>query len=278
MNDFRTASLQAWSGSAGAWDELAVEVDRQLAPATEWMLEEVALAPGERVLELAAGPGTLSARAARAVGDRGRVICSDFSESMVDVARRRLANERNVELRVLDAEALDLDDASVDAVLCRCGYMLMADPGAALRESARTLAGGGRLALAVWGDAAANPWAALPMRAVAKVAGAAPPPAGAPGLWALADENRLHGLIEDAGFEAIRSEHLDGVAEYPSAAEWLDRVARLAGPLRALLASVGDEGRAAVERELEASAAQFAGAAGAVVLPQQLLVASARRP
>lgn len=275
--DFRSASLQAWSGSAAAWGELADDVDRQLAPATEWMFESAALAPGERVLELAAGPGTLSARAARAVGDEGHVICSDFSASMVEVARKRLASERNVEVRVLDAEALDLADATVDVVLCRCGFMLMADPAAAFRESARTLVSGGRIALAVWGGAGANPWASLPMRAVGTELGVPPPPPDAPGLWALADQERLKRLLVEAGFDAIRIELLDGDVEYPSAAAWLDRVSRLAGPLRALLDRAGADGRRAVERELEATAAQFARAAGTVVLPQQLVVASGRR-
>src|SRR5690348_14707641 len=118
---------KAWSSSAAAWDELAAEIDRQLAPATEWMLHAASLEPGDSVLELAAGPGTLTVLAADAVGAGGSVICSDFSEAMVEAARRRVAAAElhNVEFRVLDAEALDLPAESVDVALCRCGYMLM---------------------------------------------------------------------------------------------------------------------------------------------------------
>jgi SAM-dependent methyltransferase len=280
MSDLRAASLHAWTSVATAWDELAAEVDRQLAPASEWMLDAVDLAPGDRVLELAAGPGTLSADSARLVGSSGHVVCSDFSPAMVDVARRRRSatgRDAEIEHRVLDAEALALPDASVDVVLCRCGFMLMTDPGAALRETARVLADGGRLALAVWGDAAANPWAALPMRCVARALAAAPPPSDGPGLWALADEDRLRHLLAAAGLEAIRVVQLDATVEYPSTGAWLDRVSRLAAPLRAMLAGADESRRAAIHRDLEAAAAPFERPNGAILLPQRFVLASARR-
>jgi SAM-dependent methyltransferase len=178
---------------------------------------------------------------------------------------------------VLDAEALDLPSQSVDAALCRCGYMLMADPGAAFRETARVLVPGGRVAFAVWGEAAANPWAALPLRAVATAVGASPPAPGAPGLWALADESRLERLLDEAGFAAIRVERLDASVRYPSPATWLERTSRLAAPLRNLLAAADESTRTAIGRELEAAAAPYVQPDGSVVLPQRFVLASARR-
>ena len=67
----------------------------------------------------------------------------------------------NVDYRVIDAERIELDDDSVDGVLCRFGYMLMADPAAALAETRRVLRPGGRLALAVWGALERNPFFAI---------------------------------------------------------------------------------------------------------------------
>jgi SAM-dependent methyltransferase len=242
------------------------------------MLEAAALQRGDRVLELAAGPGTLSVEAARAVGADGLVICSDFSEAMVDAARRRVAaaGVGSVELRTLDAESLDLPDERVDVVLCRCGYMLMADPAAAMRETARVLVPGGRVAFAVWADAGANPWAALPMRVAAECTGA-PPPAGAPGLWALADAARLRALLADAGFGSIRIEPVDATVRYASVADWIDRTSRLAAPLRALLDAADASARAAVDRELEAAAAPYEQPDGGILLPQRFLLAAGRR-
>src|SRR5438270_506603 len=167
-------------------------------------------------------------------------------------------------------------DASVEAVACRMGYMLMADPAAALRESARVLAPGGRIALAVWSDPASNPWGALPMQAVASELGAPPAPAGAPGLWALADEARLKGLLEDAGFQSIRIEKLDDAVEFESAENWIETTRRLAGPLNALLASLDDDTRGAIEDRMRESAKPYELPDGRISMPEQMLAASAR--
>ena len=82
------------------------------------------------------GPATSASRAAERVGDEGRRDPTDFSPDMLEAARRNgeARGLTNVEYRVLDAEQMDLDDDSVDGVVCRWGYMLMADPAAALRR------------------------------------------------------------------------------------------------------------------------------------------------
>lgn len=279
MEEFRSASLQSWSTVAPAWVELISKVDRQLRLAAEWMVAAVNLQPGDRVLELAGGPGTISLAAAEAVGQSGRVTCTDFAEPMVEAARQRATAEgaANTEHRVMDAEAIDLPDGGVDVVLCRMGYMLMADPAQAIRESARVLAPGGRLALAVWSDAQANPWAAIPMRAIMQHLGAPPPPPDTPGLFALADAERLRSLLTDAGLGAVRTELLDDVVEYESPEAWLGVTGRLAGPVRALLDNLDDDGRAAISAAVAQASAPFGQHDGRLSVPERMLVASARQ-
>jgi SAM-dependent methyltransferase len=279
VEDFRVASRQSWSTVAADWGELTALVDRQLGVAADWMIDAAELKPGQRVLELAGGPGTLSLIAAREVGIEGGVVCSDFAEPMVDVARRRMAAESasNVECRVMDAEAIDLPDGAVDVVLCRMGYMLMADPLAALRETARVLTPGGRLALAVWSAASWNPWAALPMQAIVTHLGAPPPPPGAPGLWALADEQRLGGMLRDAGLEQTRIERLDDEVLYESVEHWFEQTSRLAGPIRALLANLDSDARAAIAQSMSDAATPYRQADGSLSMPEQILAASAQR-
>jgi SAM-dependent methyltransferase len=279
VEDFRVASRQSWSTVAPDWGELTALVDRQLGVAADWMIEAAALEPGERVLELAGGPGTLSLIAARAVGPEGQVTCTDFAEPMVDVARSRMAAEgaANVECRVMDAEAIDLRDGAVDVVLCRMGYMLMADPPAALHETARVLKPGGRLALAVWTGATANPWAALPMRAAMDHVGAPPPPPDAPGLWALADPERLGGMLQEAGLEPVRIERLDDTVLYESVEQWFEQTSRLAGPLRALLANLDGDARASIVQRMSDAASSYRQTGGSLSMPEQMLAAQAQR-
>ena len=106
MDDYRAASLQGWSSVAPDWAELAERIDEQLAPAADWILEAVSPHPGDRVLELAGGPGTLSILAARQVAPGGGVLHSDFSEAMVEAARERFRTEgvEGIESRVIDAD------------------------------------------------------------------------------------------------------------------------------------------------------------------------------
>jgi SAM-dependent methyltransferase len=279
VSDFRVASLQSWSSVASDWGELISLVDRQLQAAATWMLDAAAIQPGERVLELAGGPGTLSLMAARAVGSEGKVICTDFSEPMVETARRRSEAEGalGIECRVMDAEAIDLPDGAVDVVLCRMGYMFTADPATAFREAGRVLDHGGRLALGVWSGPEANPWAAIPMRAIMRHLDAPPPPPDAPGLWALADERRLRTLLTDGALRPDRIETIDDHVEYDSPEAWTEITGRLAGPVRALLDNLDDDGRAAITATIAAEAGQYRQPDGKLAVPERMVVASARR-
>lgn len=279
VDGYRAASLQGWSNVAPDWGELTERVDKQLRPASDWMLAAVQLKPGERVLELAGGPGTVSLLASRAVGPDGHVIYTDFAEPMVEAGKRRLAQEgaTNVEARVMDAEAIELPDGAVDAALCRMGYMFLADPAVGLRETARVLAPGGRLALAVWSDAAWNPWVSVPMQALMAHLDAPPPPPDAPGIFALADERRVRGLLERAALEPTAIQTLESEVRYDSLENWFELTERLAGPVRALLAGIDDAVLEKIRQSWRESAAAYEQSDGAYVLPTRMLVACARR-
>jgi arsenite methyltransferase len=109
-----------------------------------------ALRDGETVLDLGSGGGLDCFRAARQVGTTGRVIGIDMTEDMLDRARRNL--ERldlpQVEFRRGLIEALPVEDASVDVVISNCVINLAPDKDLVLREIARVLRPGGRLAVA----------------------------------------------------------------------------------------------------------------------------------
>ena len=128
--EFRRASHAVWESMAAGWDERHAYLEETARPVTERMLERLAPARGQTILDLAAGTGVAGFAAAALVGSDGRAIVSDFSAAMVEAAKRHAGELaiKNVECRVLDAERLDLPNEAVDGVLCRWGYMLMADP------------------------------------------------------------------------------------------------------------------------------------------------------
>jgi SAM-dependent methyltransferase len=221
--EYRRTSLANWATMAAGWERRRADIEKVSAPVSEWLVRHLAPQPGDTVLELAAGPGDVGFAAVPMIGEEGRLISTDFSPEMVEVGRRRAAELglTNVEHRVIDAERIELEDDSVDGVLCRFGYMLMADPAAAFSETRRVLRSGGRLALAVWRDAAQNPWVAIAGRVLVESGHAPPPEPGSPGIFSMASDERLETLLEGAGFTLERVEDVPVRFRYGDVEEYI---------------------------------------------------------
>ena len=233
LDAYRRQSLETWKRMAPGWEARREWMLQVTGHVNDWLLAQLDPQPGQTVLDIAAGPGELGFQIAERVGDDGQVLSTDFAPEMVDVARRAGESRGlgNVEYRVLDAERMDLSDGSVDAAVCRWGYMLMADPGAALEETRRVLRAGGRLAFAVWQTPDRNPWAAT-AGIVAVQRGHMPPPEpGMPGIFALGDPGRIRELVAGAGFGEHALEEIAFNFTYADLDDYWDSVVRLAGPL-----------------------------------------------
>jgi SAM-dependent methyltransferase len=271
-DDYREASLRIWGEMAAGWEDHRATVWEASHGVGEWLVDALDLQPGETVLELAAGVGDTGFTAARRLGADGRLITTDFSEAMVEAARRR-ADElgvANAEFRTLDAERMDLDDGSVDGVLCRWGYMLMADPAAALAETRRVLGDGGRVALSVWGDPERNPWASIPARALLEQTGAEPPDPSAPGIFAMASEGRTRELLGAAGLEPQRVEDVEMHWSFDSLAEYWHYLTDVKGALAMAVRSLPEPDQRELREELERRLQPYADGAG-YRLPGQCL-------
>jgi ubiquinone/menaquinone biosynthesis C-methylase UbiE len=257
LDAYREQSRASWGEMARGWEERRGWFLANTRVVIDRLLEQAAPHPGQTFLELACGPGDVGFAVAERVGDEGRVIATDFSPEMIDVARRA-AEARglaNVEFRVIDAEHIDLGDASVDGVVCRWGYMLMADPAAAFAETRRVLRGGGPLAFTVWAGPERNPWAAAPAMTLVRRGHVPPPEPGLPGIFALADPDRVRGLVTAAGFGEPELEEISFDFRYADADDLWGTLLRLAGPLaRAIDELDADERHAtriAIEQSLE---------------------------
>jgi SAM-dependent methyltransferase len=269
-----------WGAAAEHWARLA-EKDEvgAAADAARWMLETADLRPGEQVLEVAGGAGRIGLQAAAEVGPEGSVLCSDFSEEMVEVARERFErlDVANVETRALDAQSLDLGERRFDAVLCRFGYMLMPDPLQALRESARVLRPGGRLVLAVWGRAEQNPWLSNILGAVMSHLNAPPPEPGMPGPFALGDPARVRELLDQADLTDAEVTAVETTQVYDSLDAWWEKILDVGGPLKAILDPLPEAELNAIRDAALASGREFATDGGGAEFPATVLGATARR-
>ena len=122
-----------WARVATSWGASADDVDQRAAPITACMLDAVAVHAGDRVLELASGPGGAGLAAAKRVGPGGEVVISDVVAVMAGIARQRAAARgyTNVRAEVLDLENIAEPDEAYDVMLCREGMMFALDPARA---------------------------------------------------------------------------------------------------------------------------------------------------
>ena len=273
----RRESLERWEAAAPGWGRQLGAWSETAAPVTQWMIDAAAVRPGQRVLDLAAGPGEVGFMAAPLLEPGGTLICSDVSEAMVEVARSRATalGLTNVELRALGGEWIDLELASVDAVLCRWGYMLMIDPSAALRETRRVLRSGGRLALAVWDARERNPWSVIPTSVLVEHGLAQAPAPGVPGPFAMGDRELLAATLEEAGFTDVEIDAVDVPREAPDFDTWWAMHLDLSAATLAAFREADAATTEAVEAELAQRLAPYAAADGSLSVPGRTFVASA---
>jgi SAM-dependent methyltransferase len=277
LDELRTHLHGMWAAVAGSWAEHATYIDARGAAVTEKMLELSMPQPGERVLELACGPGSVGLAAAERVAPGGEVVLSDVVAEMTSIAAARSAalGLANVSTRVLDLERIDEPDGSYDVVLCREGIMLVPDPARAAREIRRVVRPGGRVALAVWGPRERNPWLGVVFDAVSAQIGAPVPPPGVPGPFSLDDPHKLAGLLSDAGFADVAVSELSTPLRAGSFEEWWTRTSALAGPLAKMLAMLSEAAAQALQARLREAARPYETPTG-LEFPGVTLLAAAR--
>ncbi len=212
-----------------AWDAIAEGYDRHVAPqeldlANE-ALDLVGLAPGERFLDVAAGPGGLSLPAAR-LG--AQVLATDWSRAMIERFQARVREEAlsKAEGRVMDCHALDLPDDSFDVTGSQFGVMLVPDQARALREMVRVTKPGGRVLVIAYGFPAELEFLQFFIGALKAVAPAFPglPDDPPPLEFQVSDPEVLGRRLTDAGLNDVRVERTAERPTFSSGQEMWDWV------------------------------------------------------
>jgi SAM-dependent methyltransferase len=278
---YRQQSVDQWDGAAAGWVRRRSEISAFGKPVTSWLLDALRLQPGQRMLDLAAGLGEIGMLAAERVGLGGGVLIGDQAEAMVKAAAGQATELRlqNVEAKQINAEWIDLEVGSLDAIACRWGLMLMADPDAALRECRRVLRPGGKLAVAVWAAPDRNPWAIAPAAVLIK-RGLMPMPDlradhHVPGMFALADPHALSGRLAAAGFTGIETDTLALTRREASFDQLWETTLDMSPNFHDTVMGRPAAEIAEIREEVASSLQPFTAADGTMQIPAATLVASA---
>ena len=204
------------------WDKAAAYYETfwqdQLQPAQDILLQMADLKPGESVLDIACGTGLVSFDALAKLGEKGRLLGTDISDKMVEMATSLAAEkgENRVQFARMDAEELSLPDNLFDVTLCSLGLMYMPDPGKALKEMRRVLKPGGRAVAAVWGQRVKCGWADIFEIVDRHVASEV-----CPMFFNLGNVDMLKLHLMEAGFENIEVRRISTILFYKDPGEAL---------------------------------------------------------
>lgn len=200
-----TSHLQGSLWGAGAQDYAAI-VEGMQRPLYGRVFDEAGVGAGTRLLDVGCGPGL----AAQLASERGAQVAGlDAAEAAVTIARERTPGG---DFRLGEMEALPWPDNSFDVVTGFNAFQYAASVVSALREARRAARPGGRVAMAVWGRAEECEIVAT-IAALGKLL--PPPPAGAPGPFALSAPGRVEGLLQEAGLAPLSSGEVDCVFAFP---------------------------------------------------------------
>ena len=235
------------------WDLVAPEYERELMPVFETFsrdaLARTGVGRGARVVDVAAGPGTLSLLAAR-MG--ARVTAVDFSPRMIAALRERTAAAGlEVEALVGDGTAMALPDRAFDAGFSMFGLMFFPDRPRGFRELHRVLVPGGRAAVSSWMPLERSPAMNVVYKSFAEVVSAGGSGGGAPrdGMMPLSDPETCQREMSGAGFVDVAVHEVTGRAEYASTAAMVDAMMRSSAPVVLTRKALGEKW-APVERAI----------------------------
>ena len=272
---YKQATREQWQRAAEPWHAWGPTIEDWLGEATELMLDLAGIVPGACVLDVAAGAGGQTIRAAERVGSTGAVLATDISPAILEYAARaaREAGLTNVVTREMDGEALEVDAGAYDAVISRLGLIYLPDRGRALEGLHRALRPGGRIATLNYSTADRNEFFSIPVSVIRRRAGLPAPAPGQPGPFSLGAEGAIEEAYRAAGFGGIEVHRVVAPLRLATAAECVRFEQESFGALHQMLAGLDEDGRAAAWDEIETELGRFEGPGG-FAGPCELIVAA----
>ena len=230
-------SARYWNEEGGrTWVAYLDQIETLNAPLSTISLERAMPQAGESVLDVGCGGGATSRYMAEQVGSQGRVVGVDISATILAVAKERSGHLANLQFQVGNAQTMDLGEDVFDLVYSRFGVMFFQDVITAFANLHRALKPTGRLTFLCWRAAAENPWMQRPVATIQEIF--PPPPSpnptaadpNAPGPFSLAQAERIHSILQSAGFTDVQTEPLNEHMRMGRVEEAMSLILGMMGP------------------------------------------------
>ena len=276
-DDLRSQS-EDWDGVAPAWEKY----DRMLMGmdhVNEQLVRRARIERGHAVIDIGSGTGYPALMIAKRVESGGSVTGLDFSDGMLNVARKKAAamGLKNVEFRTCDASSLPFDDEQFDAATSRFCMMLLPEPDKTLLDCCRVVKAGGSLAVSVWAEKGKNPNITIPMEILMEYCPPSKEEENKPGIFSLAEPGVLMEKMRTAGFSELEASELPVERRFASGKECVGRLKEMAAPFKKLFASLPQGKCREAEQKMADAIEKFRDGAE-VVLPGMALIVSGKKP
>lgn len=247
LRDSQKESWNKFSPGWKKWDDMTMKF---LKPAGDKIISLINPKEDDVILDIAAGtgePGLTITSMLRA----GKVISTDLSEGMLEVAREKAKKRgiNNYETKVADVSNLPFDDNSFDAISCRFGFMFFPDMLLAATEMFRVLKPNGRMATSVWNVPEKNFWVTSMMNTISKNIEIPKPPPGSPGMFRCANADLMKQIFYNAGFKNISVTEVEGKFDTGTAEVYWNMMTEVGAPIVAALSKADDELQAKIKNE-----------------------------
>jgi SAM-dependent methyltransferase len=275
--EWSSAFAEASAAGMQAYEDALVSA--VFVPWGEYLLDVLEVTPGEQLLDIATGPGTVARLASSRVGAEGYVLATDLSDAMLNIAKAKgsVPGGSRIEYRRSPAAPLQAPDAAFDVACCQHGLQFFPDRLEALEEVRRAVRDGGRMGLAIWAGIDHCPPFAAMRDAIHEVMGLDAAERYASGPWGLHAPELLAELATNAGFSDVSIEDVRRPVRFDEGASQLG-LSLAASALASEIANLPGDRRAALGRAIGDNVRGLTDTDGAVVsyMTSQILLATAR--
>ena len=275
---YKEGQRQEWGNAAPTWKRWWKRIEPDLQPVRDLMMELADIQTGQRVLDVATGPGEPAVTAARRVGPSGHVVATDLSSDMLDIGRERAIKLglENITFWQMDAEALTLPQQCFDAIFCRFGLMHLPDIQKALTGMCNLLVPGRRLVAAVWGMPQKVPFISVPMGVAQRELEVPPPSPELPGAFRLANVHTVRSMFRQVGFVRVYTEPVSLLFRWLSVDDFVSFQQEILMPLNVLLAQYSIERQINVWRAIARAAEEYMAPDGTIEMENEALLVVGR--